>query len=324
MEDLAALKKINIKEIWEHEARNFTPWLANNISALDNVLSMELELVQKEAPVGDFQIDLLAHDLTYDRLVVIENQFGVTDHQHLGKLLTYAAGRNAKAVVWISQQIRDEHRQAIDWLNQNTVEELEFFALELELLQIDDSRPAYHFRLVAFPNGWQKKTRSIGRKKIGERGTAYQSFFQKLIDELREKHHLTRAKRALPQNWCRFPTSTPGVSLAVSFTEDNQISTEVYIGRGDALKNKALFDQLFRLRSKIETQFGGKLDWQRMDEADACRIALYRDGSIEDDGKKLEEIAKWMIQSLSSLKKAFDLEIQKTIQSESKKGGRDG
>lgn len=126
MTNFGLLKKVDIKEIWKNEASEFTMWLCNNISALGNVLEMELELEIREADVGEFSLDILARDIGRNRLVVIENQFGRTDHKHLGQLLTYAAGYDSSAVVWIAEELREEHRQALDWLNQNTTENIYF------------------------------------------------------------------------------------------------------------------------------------------------------------------------------------------------------
>lgn len=312
MPDLSTITRLKFGEVWEHEARHFTPWLAENIHVLDEVLNMELELIQREAPVGPFSADIHARDLTYDRAVVIESQRGVTDHQHLGKLITYAADLEAKAVVWISSEMQEEHRQAIDWLNRNAAGDVEFYGVILELLKIDDSRPAYNFRLIAFPNNWQRRNRT-NRKRMGEKGLAYQKYFQGLMDELRERHHLTRARTALPQNWCRFPSGVPGVALAASFTDDGRVSAELYVSTGDAAKNKGIFDELFRLRTQIGKAFGESLDWQRMDESDACRVAVYRAGTIQENEGDLEEIRKWTIVQLLKIKSVFTPRVENTL-----------
>src|SRR5580704_11714113 len=200
---LGELKRIKPKEVWPDEARNFTPWLAENLSRLGEVLGMDLELTVREAPIGDFSCDLLVRDLGTGRIVIIENQFGSTDHDHLGKTLTYAAGLEAEAVIWIAEKIREEHRQALEWLNRHTDTEVRFFAVTVELLQIDTSRPAVDFKPVVFPNEWQRGTRDSAERP-SPRGEAYRLYFQSLIDELREKHHFTNARVGQPQNWYTF------------------------------------------------------------------------------------------------------------------------
>lgn len=148
---------------------------------------MDLEQTATEAPVGSFSCDLLARDLSNSRIVIIENQFGATDHDHLGKLLTYAAGLDASAIIWVAERIREEHRQALEWLNERIDEAVRFFAVIVEVLQIDESSPAVNFRPVVFPNEWQRATRQTAEHP-SERAASYQAFFQSLIDELRERH----------------------------------------------------------------------------------------------------------------------------------------
>src|SRR6266851_3093921 len=139
--ELGTLVFLDPRDVWSSESIEFTPWLADHLDLLGEALGIDLELDGREAPVGDFSADLLARDNNRDRLVVIENQLEQTDHDHLGKMLTYAAGRSAGVVVWIAKKIREEHRAAIDWLNEHTDEELEFFAVELQVPKIDESRP---------------------------------------------------------------------------------------------------------------------------------------------------------------------------------------
>ncbi|MGH9510336.1 MAG: DUF4268 domain-containing protein [Terriglobales bacterium] len=306
MKEFGALKRIDLRDVWRKEATEFTPWLADNLKALGEALGMDLELVTREAPVGDFSLDLLARDLGRDRVVVIENQLAPTDHDHLGKLLTYAAGNNAGGVIWVAAEIRDEHRQALDWLNQHTDSDIEFYAVVVEVIKIDDSKPAYDFNPVAFPNRWRKtRIEAAGSRQTSERGEAYRSFFQDMIDELRERHRVTSARVARPQNWGEFPSGVSGISYCLSFTHGGRVRAEFYIGRPDAAENKRLFDSLHAERKELEAQFGEPLEWERLEDKNACRVAIYRAGSIMDPPEALQEIRRWGIEHLLRLKRVF-------------------
>ncbi len=303
------LRKVDLRLLWPHEALDFTPWLATNLDALGDVLGMDLELQLQEAPVGSFSLDLLVQDLGSDRVVIVENQIEQTDHDHLGKLMTYAAGHNASVAVWIAADFRDEHRQALDWLNQRTDATTEFFGIVVEALQIDDSRPACNFRLVAFPNDWRKTNVTGVTNKPTPRGESYRSFFQSVIDQLRDQHAFTKARKAQAQSWYSFTSGRRGIAYALSFSQGNRVRTEIYIDREDASWNKWLFDALFEQRTSIEEEFGSPLEWERLDERRASRIAHYRTASIDDTPEELGAIQQWAVNQLLQLRKVFQSRI---------------
>jgi hypothetical protein len=290
------LKRLELRSVWAKEATSFTPWLAENIQELGKALGIG---------VGDFSLDLLAKDLGTNRTVIIENQLTPTDHDHLGKLLTYAAGYDAAVVVWIAESIREEHRQALDWLNQRTDSETAFFGVIVEVLQIDDSKPAYNFKPIVFPNEWQKTQHKVKTGTTTARSEAYRNYFQQLIDELREKHKFTGARVGQPQSWYSFSSGFSGIHYSSSFAQGEQVRVEIYIDQGDGQKNKRLFDQLLAEKETIEKEFGEAIDWQRLDNRRACRIAAYRPGSIDADPATLQEIRSWTIERLLKLKRVF-------------------
>jgi hypothetical protein len=305
MPDFGVLRRVDLREVWSKEASEFTPWLAENLSALGEALGMELELKSREAACGDFSCDLLARDLGGNRGVVIENQLSSTDHEHLGKLITYASGLDAGVVVWIAPEIREEHRQAIDWLNQRTDANVDFFGVVVEVLKIDESRPAFSLRPIAFPNQWRKGTiTTTAAGKPSERGEAYRAFFQDLIDELRERHKFTNARAGQPQNWYSFASGVSSVTYGFSFAQGGQVRAEVYIDIEDAEGNKAIFDALEKDKETIEGQVGAPVKWERLNHRRASRIAIYRPGAI-DEPETLGEIKAWAVDHLLRLKEVF-------------------
>ena len=306
---LATIDKVDLRSVWENEAADFTPWLGENLAALGEALGLDLELQAQEAPVGGFSLDLLAHEPNTNRPVIIENQLETTDHDHLGKLITYASGYDANVVVWITREFKDEHRQALDWLNQRSSEDTEFFGVVVEVWKIDDSRPAPHFRVVSAPNDWHKsnvKIRSTGDPSPQQE--RYRAFFQKLIDTLREEHSFTGARKAQPR--------CPGTHLVLAtlnrfryganFIREG-VRVEVYIDNGDLVWNKEIFDQLSDRREQIQSAIEGDFEWNwdRLDDRRASRISVEHPGSIGDDQKTLDEIHDWMVKNLLEFKRVF-------------------
>ncbi len=312
MPDLGTLKRIDPRTVWPREAQDFTPWLAAHIEHLGEALGLELELVDQESPVGDFSADILARDLGTGRPVVVENQLEPTDHSHLGQLITYAAGLEAGVVIWVCRELREEHRQALDWLNRGHGTTTEFFGVVVELLQIDGSKPAVNFRPVAFPNDWSRRSATATRGgNLTSKQQRYQQFFQQLIDELREEHRFTNARAGQPQNWYSFSSGARGFTYGVSFASGGRVRAELYIDTGDAEDNEAAFKSLHDAREDIEKEIGESLEWEALEGKRASRVAAYRDGAIEDPDEKLEQYRAWAVERMLLFQKVFGPRIQK-------------
>ena len=315
--DLGTIKREDdLRRVWENEEKHFTPWLVGNIGELGDSLGIRLEVEEREAPVGSYSLDILARDVENNRQVVIENQLGVSDHDHLGKLLTYAAGFDANVVVWIARNIRDEHRDALDLLNRRTGADTDFFGVEVELWQIDDSRPAVNFNLVATPDEWRRETVRHVRPTgdVSEKGERYRGFYQKLIDTLREEHRFTNACKAQTDNWYLFSSrSRQGVQYGTTFDKRGRARVELHIDNGDRDWNKASFDQLRKHQADIESELGETLEWKRLDDGKASRIAVVRPGSIDDGEETLVEVRAWMVERLLKFKQVFGPRLDELV-----------
>ena len=304
MTDFGEIKQVDIRNIWPNEATDFTPWLVDNIDRLGQALGIEIEVQEREADVGDFSLDIMAKDLGTGRIVVIENQLTQTDHDHLGKLLTYAGGFDAGVLVWIAKELRDEHRKALEWLNEHTGPDVDFFGVVIEVVRIDDSKPAFNFKPVVFPNEWQKD-KGGSRPVASAKGEAYRAYFQDLIDELRTKHKFTGARVGQPQSWYAFSSGVRGVIFSNSFAQGGKVRAEVYIDLQDKDQNKNLFDRLLEQQAAIEKEYGAGLKWERLDDKRASRIAAYREGSIDAPAETRAELLQWSIENLLRLKKVI-------------------
>ena len=323
MEELAKIEEVDLREAWSKEDTHFTPWLAEHLSELGNALGLEeLELQGQEVSVGGFSLDILASDRNVGN-VVIENQLEATDHTHLGQLLTYAAGfADANVMVWIAKEFSDEHRAALDFLNDRTVENTKFFGVVIELLKIDNSRPAPHFRVVSAPNDWSKETKSQGRE-VSERNKRYQVFFQPLMDRLSEDDRFTcpRTVHIAPaRNGCSFSTGRKGTGTQyqVVFRERlKKVKIDLLIDSGNKEWNKQLFDKLEKSKEEIQFRIkGDEFMWERLDDKRACRISVVRSGSIDDNPEELENIREWMFDRLIDFERVFGPILAEIVNSE--------
>ena len=307
---LGRLVSVPLREVWAHESNDFTPWLADteNLSLLADTLNLgPLQLQGTEVPVGNFFIDILARDVD-DRTVVIENQFGPTDHTHLGQIMTYLAGQDGgTTVIWIAEAIREEHRAAIDWLNASTIEGFNFFAVEVEALRIGSSPPAPWFNVVAKPNDWSRgvvrATRSADGGPMDDRAKAYSAYWSGFSAFLQERRAPFKMNTSPRDYWCSFGIGRTGFILSVTATfRDRRLGVEIYINHRAA---KTAFDLLAADRQVIEAEFGGPLDWQRLDDKKACRIALFRTDMDPNVEAQRPSQYEWFLDQMERFSRVF-------------------
>ena len=283
----AELVKKDPREFWPDEAADFTPWLASdeNLPLIGKALGLELELQLVEQPVGPYRADIVCRSLGDEHSVVIENQLEKTDHDHLGKLITYAAGLDdVSTVVWIAPNFTDEHRAALDWLNRHTHEDVRFFGVSIEVWQIADSLPAPRFTLVSQPNDWSKTQPRSGLTAGQETQLAFWTRFREYADN--NGTHLNVGKPQ-PQNWTSFGIGRTGIELAGTAAKGDPVGLKLHdhirveiITRG--AKGEAFFDQLEAQQAEIESSLETSLTWARPTVGHQCRIYVSRDAEVTD------------------------------------------
>jgi hypothetical protein len=305
MRKLGKLKRLDVKELWGHEAHDFTPWLEENIKMLSEAVGLEIDIIDREADVGAFNVDLYGKDLNTGHPVVIENQLAQTDHSHLGQLMTYAAGFEAGVIIWISPTIRDEHRQALHWLNDISKDDVLFFGIEIEVLQIDESDPSVNFKLAVQPSERPPHT------PVSKRGQLYNEFFSKLLQSLKKKEPgITTATKVGYNSWFSFGAGRGGFAFVFAFALNNKFRVELYIDTGELERNKEVFDLLQEREGEIEGAVGMPFSWERLDDRKACRIAAYHDGSIFDPPEELQSLSTWAVDTMVKFRQAFSKHIK--------------
>jgi hypothetical protein len=288
---LAKLTKIELRDVWPHEALDFTKWLAleENLDALSEEVGIDIKLIDTEVSVGKFSVDILAEEENTGHKVIIENQLEDTDHDHLGKIITYASGHDAKVIIWVVRDAREEHRQAIEWLNSHTDDEIGFFLIKIELYQIDDSSPAPKFEIISKPNEWAKtiRTNSTGND-LSNTKLQQLEFWESFKSYVRTKNTSIRLQTTRPQHWydVSMGSSEAHVALTVNTRED-LVGCEVYIN-----KNKDLYSFLVSNKDEIEKELGEPAIW--VDAAKASRIKVSRKVNGVFNEKELESYFAWL------------------------------
>ena len=303
---LGKMSRVAVREAWPNEASSFTPWLASaeGLELLQEALDMDLEVEATEQSVGPFKADILAKrtDTTDDHWVLIENQLEKTDHRHLGQLLTYAAGLDAATIVWVAERFEEEHRAALDWLNEITSDRFEFFGLEIELWQIAGSPPAPMFNIVAQPNHRARTVQQSAQTQVSDLKQQQLRFWQAVRARLIDKKSKVRPQKAHPQHWADYALGRANTWLSSTVNKSKQYVSVEFAFRGPP--GKVWFAELEANRAAIDAQIPG-LSWQRLDGKKQSRIALYREATDPTNEADWPAQHEWVVQTLERFREVF-------------------
>lgn len=307
---LGRLSVVPARDVWPHEARDFTPWLLENVDVLSDLLGMDLVLDVAEHPVGGFSLDLFGRDEATGQTVIVENQLEMSDHTHLGQILTYAAGTNPTTIVWVTTGFRPEHRAAIDWLNERTDEDTRFFGVEIEVVRIGDSVAAPSFKLVAEPNDWEKHVRAVSGAAVESSAKAalYWDFWERCRTKiLAERPGWTRFRTSTRDSWFSMPAGKTGVAVAMSFTRDG-LAVQLVFEHVDPEVNDRRYAELAARRDAFEAAAGGPVSWEPRPRLKSSRISIYSD-TFADVGEteRWDEMITWLIDQQERIRRAVDL-----------------
>ncbi len=304
--DLGRLSTVPLRDVWAHEAYQFTQWMLQNTDVLSQLLGMDLELTAAEHRVGGYSLDLLGRDLQSDGTVIVENQLETTDHTHLGQLLTYAGGTKPTTIVWCAAAFRDEHRAALDWLNENTGEGIRFFGVEVAAVRIDQSRPAPNFRLIVKPNDWTKHVQVAKEAATSSaRSEAYEALWAVALDSIREAQpSWTNARIPQACNWITLPFGASTVWYSFVCAQ-GALRVELYFGSSDADANAEHFREFETQRHAIEKAFGGPLDFDPLSDRKACRISVTSERSWDVmDHTQHPAMSQWLLTTFARFRAA--------------------
>lgn len=304
---LGKLERIDdLRKIWPHEALDFTPWLAEeeNLALLCDAVGIDMTVDETESSVGSFNVDILATETDTGKKIVIENQLEDTNHDHLGKTITYAAGKNANIIIWIVKKAREEHRLAVEWLNNHTDDDIGFFLLEIELWSINQSAPAVKFNVVERPNDWAKEIKKAdstmnATKKLK---LEYWTEFNAYAFEDAGFARMFKKRKPSTDHW--YSVSLGSSEYYMSFlmnTQKNILAVEFAI-----TDNKDLYKMLYDKKEAIESVAGVQLDWRELPDRKMSRI-LYETNVDFSNRDKWEEQFDWIKEHSVKIARGFKM-----------------
>ena len=315
--EIGELEPVPIREVWPHEARDLTPWLAERPELIGEAVGMDLDTEGREVPVGSYSADLMLNDLNSDSRVVVEIMYGATDHDHIGKLITYAAGLEADYAMLLAEDFRPEHRAAITWLNSISAEDSGFFGLVLEVWHIGTSPPAPRLRVVVQPDDWVKSVRAAENRRSAGLESRYRRFWEGMLLKLHGAHpQWSGKKKPGTRHFMQFKSAHPNVKYATVFIqcEERPLTVRANIlVKGDRDATASLYNEIQSKRDDIEAKFGEELDWEPSARANQHYHYIetrYPQPMLEDE-EKWPEAWDWLVYNLGKLSAAIDPVIEK-------------
>lgn len=301
---LSKLEEIeDLRTVWPHEAQDFTPWLAKeeNIEILSDAIGIDISINETESSVGDFSLDVLASEVGTDKKIIIENQLEDTNHDHLGKLITYASGKSANIIIWLVKHAREEHKAAIEWLNNHTDDEIGFFLCEIKLYRIGNSDPAVKFEVVEKPNDWTKEIKK--KNNINETQQQRYDYWVAFQNHaFQDKEFSRNFSRRSPSfdHWMNYSIGSSKYLISVAQLHSrNEITVEFNIN-----EDKELFRSLFANKESIEKECELNFEWKELPEKKASRIITKCNMDFKDKAQWNNQF-EWTMNAMLKIKKVF-------------------
>lgn len=293
--ELGKLEKIELREVWRHEALDFTRWLARkeNIALLSKEIGIDIEVIETEMSVGRYNVDIYARDTENNKKIVIENQLENTNHDHLGKMLVYAAGLDADIAIWIVKDVNEEHRQAVEWLNDNSFEKINIFLVKVELWQIDNSPIAPKFQVICEPNNWAKVLKQQSKENVSDLELKQMEYWQGFVDYAKSKDKTYISQRPSIYNWyvIRIGSSDYKIKLVHSVNSDMiRCQLEIF--------NDEIYKKLEQYRTEIDNKING-LEWEYLEDRKVNRI------SCNNSSKDNASSYVWLLDMVDRFKEVF-------------------
>lgn len=301
---LGKIKEVDIRKVWAHEQYDFSKWLAaeENIKELGDTLNLALTDVETEKFVGSYRCDIICKDELTGKSVLIENQLEQTNHDHLGKIITYASGLDASVVVWIVAEARQEHASAIEWLNKHTDDDLAFFLIEVHAYTIGDSDPAPMFKIIEQPNDFARSVKAVARQgELSDAQIKRQEFWTMFNDVIDQRGKPFNKRRATTDHWYEVAVGSSQCHISIDLVnKEHRIRVGLWI-----TDNKDLFDSMKEHRAEVEATTGFPLDWDRLDNKKAAVICATIPGLDFKKQDNYPELMNKAIDMVLAEKKAF-------------------
>lgn len=301
---LGKLKEVDIREVWEHEQYDFSKWLSEpeNIQELGDTLSLSLTDIETEKFVGNYRCDIICKDEITGKNVLIENQLEPTNHDHLGKIITYASGLDAAVVIWIVKEAKEEHASAIEWLNKHTDESVSFFLIEIHAFTIGDSKPAPQFRIIEQPNDFAKMVKEVSKNtELNESQACRLEFWNKFNEVIEERNKPFNKHKPSTDHWYTVAIGSSKCHISIDLVNiENRIRISLWIP-----DNKELFDKLSLEKENIEKEANLHFDWDRIDDKKAAKICTYIEGLNFEKQDNYKDLMNKIIDYVVIFKKVF-------------------
>lgn len=304
MVNLNRLTEIHdLRTVWPHEALDFTPWLSqdDNIALLADAVGLDITVEETESAVGDFHVDILAVETGTDRRIIIENQLEDTDHDHLGKLITYASGKSADIVIWVVKHAREEHKAAVEWLNNHTDDKIGFFLCEIKLYRIGNSEPAVKFEVLEKPNDWAKEIKKNSSvSEIQQRRYEYWVAFQDYAFQDSEFSGEFKRRKPSTDHWLDYSIGSSECYISVSQIRNrDELNVALYIRN-----NEELYRSLKEHKDEIDMGAGIPLSWYALEGRKASKIIAVRTAAFDDQSQWNGQFS-WLMDTMLKIKRAF-------------------